>query len=267
MATLAEAALRAEERRALDHFVERLERELGADLRGVWLYGSRARGEWTGPESDVDLLVITPDGSEEAWLRSALWETVEAEGASPFFFSLQVYGLDRLAERRGIEAWFEKEVDRDRIVLAGDPDGLAGVRARAPELLPGEMRRRTEELLEEAHERLKVARLSVGAEIGTPAVSLGYYAAFDAARAALSEEDRHTRSHEGTWQLFRETFVLAGRFDAGLYAATPAGQERRDNADYRRVRVTLEEARTIIETCDRFLTAVEAMLARGPDPK
>jgi uncharacterized protein (UPF0332 family)/predicted nucleotidyltransferase len=262
MATLAEASLRAEERRTIDRFASRLERGLGADLRGVWLYGSRARGEWTGPESDVDLLVITTDGSEEDKIRAALWETAEAEDISPFLFSLQVYGVDWLAERRAVEAFFVKEVDRDRIVLAGDPGGLAGVSAPAPELLPGEMRPRTKELLEEAHERLEVARLSIGAEIGTPAVSLAYYAAFDAARAALSEEDLHARSHEGAWQLFRETFVLTGRFDAGLYGAARAVQERRENADYRPVRFTFEGARSILGTCDRFVTAVEAMLAR-----
>ena len=242
MVTLEEASLRTEERRTLDRFVSELDRGLGAALRGVWLYGSRARGEWTGPESDVDLLVITKDGSEEDRIRAALRDTAEAEGASPFFFSLQVYSLDWLAERRGVEAFFIKEVDRDRIVLAGDPEGLAGVSAPAPGLLPGEMRPRTNELLEEAHERLEVARLSVGADIGTPAVSLAYYAAFDAARAALSEEDLHARSHERAWQLFRETFVLTDRFDAGLYADARAAQERREEADYRPVRFTPEAA-------------------------
>ncbi len=99
-------------------------------------------------------------------------QAAEAEGADRFFFSIQVYDLDWLAERRGTEAFFVKEVDRDRIVLAGDPDGLPGVEAPAPELQPGEMQPRTKELLEAAHERLDAARLSVDAEIGTPAVSL-----------------------------------------------------------------------------------------------
>ncbi len=154
-------------------------------------------------------------------------QAAEAEGADRFFFSIQVYDLDWLAERRGTEAFFVKEVDRDRIVLAGDPDGLPGVKAPGPELRPGEMRPRTKELLDEAHERLDAARLLVDAEIGTPAVSLAYYAALDAARAALSEEDRHTRSHRGTWGLFRETFVSTGRFDAGLHAAAHELQKKR----------------------------------------
>ena len=260
MPTLAEALLSAPERRALERFARELERDLGNELRGVWLYGSRARGERTGPESDVDLLVITDRAHERDRLSEMLDQAAEAEGADRFFFSIQIYDLDWLAERRGTGAFFVREVDRDRIVLAGDPDGLPGVRAPAPELQPGEMRPRTKELLEEAHERIEYARLGVGAHIGTPVVSIAYYAALDAACAALSEEDRHTRSHTGTWGLFRETFVVTGRFDARLHAAAHAIQKKREYADYAPVRYTPEEARTIVETCERFVTAVEAML-------
>jgi Nucleotidyltransferase domain len=42
----------------LDRFVELLTAELGTD-HGVWLYGSRARGETPGEESDVDVLVVS----------------------------------------------------------------------------------------------------------------------------------------------------------------------------------------------------------------
>ena len=91
-------------------------------------------------------------------------------------------------------------------------------------------------------------------------MSIAYYAALSAARAALSEEDRHAQSHTGTWGLFRETFVVTGRFDAGLHAAAHALQKKRDYADYAPVRYTPEEARTMVEICERFVTAVEAML-------
>lgn len=261
MPTLADALLSAPERRALERFARALERELGDELRGVWLYGSRARGERTGLESDVDLLVITDRARERDRLSEMLDRAAEAEGADRFLFSIQVHDLDWLAARRGIDAFFVKEVDRDRIVLAGDPDGLPGLKAPAPELRPGEMRPRTRELLDEARERLEVARLSVDAEIGTPAVSLAYYAALDAARAALSEQDRHTRSHTGTWGLFRETFVVTRRFEAGLHAAAHAVQKQREYADYAPLRYTPEEARSKFDTCERFVAEVETMLA------
>ena len=48
------------------------------------------------------------------------------------------------------------------------------------------------------------------------AVSTACYAMLYAARAALSERDRHARSHAGTWGLFREEFVLTGEVEETL---------------------------------------------------
>jgi predicted nucleotidyltransferase len=123
MATLAEAALDAGERRAVERFVELLRKEFGGDLRAVWLYGSRARGERPHEESDVDLLVVL---AREAWqdhwraVRLA-YDAAEAEGESPAWYSVQVYTPERLAQRREIRSFFIQEVDRDKIVLFGEP--------------------------------------------------------------------------------------------------------------------------------------------------
>ena len=119
MAALAEALLSAKERRALERFARELEDGLGADLRGVWLYGSRARGERTGPGSDVDLLVVTATRRDHDPVRAALDRATEAEGANRFFFSLQIWDLEELADDRGVERFFIQEVDRDRVVVAG----------------------------------------------------------------------------------------------------------------------------------------------------
>jgi hypothetical protein len=47
----------------------------------------------------------------------------------------------------------------------------------------------------------------------TTAICTAYYAMLYGARAALSERDRHARSHAGPWALFREELVLARQFD------------------------------------------------------
>lgn len=197
---------------------------------------------------------------EPGRVRAILDRAAEAEGADRFYLSLRVSNVEGLAEDRGSERFFMQEVDRDRVVIAGDPDGMPGVRAPAAELLPGEMRPRTRELLEAAHERLAAARPVIGGDIGTRVVSLVYYAALDAARAAPSEEDRHTRTRSGTWTLFDETFVRSGLFESRLYATAAAVQEQRENADYQPVRFSPVEARAIFETCERFVAAVEEML-------
>lgn len=123
MRDLAESSLSPVERKVVERFVELLGAEYGAGLRSVWLYGSRARGEPPRPESDVDLLVIADDAGWEDFHRVGclLDEAAEAEGASPVFFSAHVYDPGRLANRRQIRSFFIQEVDRDKIVLAGEP--------------------------------------------------------------------------------------------------------------------------------------------------
>ena len=114
------AQLTESERRVIERFASRLDSELGGDLRGLWLYGSRAR-KMAHPESDVDLLVIA-DGGRDRYGRIAgdLSEEVAiAEGESPFNFSVHVHDPKWLQERRAIESFFIQEVDRDKVVLAG----------------------------------------------------------------------------------------------------------------------------------------------------
>ncbi|HEX5592100.1 MAG TPA: nucleotidyltransferase domain-containing protein [Solirubrobacterales bacterium] len=117
---LAAAQLTRSERRAVERFASRLDDELGADLRGLWLYGSRARGA-AHPESDVDLLVIAEGGRDRyGRLAGDLSEEVAiAEGESPFNYSVHVHDPEWLQRRREIESFFIQEVDRDKIVLAG----------------------------------------------------------------------------------------------------------------------------------------------------
>ena len=122
MASLAAASLSAKERRVLERWVELLEAEFGADLHGVWLYGSRARGEQPGEDSDVDLLVVSSRGrfQDDRRVIMLLMDAAEAEGANPAVFSTKVYDPDHIAQRRSIRSFFMQEVDRDKIVLFGE---------------------------------------------------------------------------------------------------------------------------------------------------
>ena len=118
---LASATLSDPERRTVQRFVAMLRDALGDDLRAVWLYGSRARGETPHPESDVDLLVIADGGWSryEAKAIDLAYEAAEAEGDSPAWYSVFVHDLNWLRGRREIESFFIQEVDRDKIVLHG----------------------------------------------------------------------------------------------------------------------------------------------------
>jgi len=127
---LAEAALSARERGVVEHSVDRLQDELGADLLAVWLYGSRARGEAdpaeTDPDlrSDIDLLAIVDpsrDAAKVGWdAHEWVEEEADAAGDSPVYYSMRVFDTEWLADRRRIRSFFIQEVDRDKIVLYGD---------------------------------------------------------------------------------------------------------------------------------------------------
>lgn len=117
---LAAAALTEKQREIVRLFASRLSKALGDDLRAIWLYGSRARGE-AHADSDVDLLVIA-DGGRDRYQRIA-WDLSEeaalASGESPFSYSVHVHDREWLRGRREIDSFFIQEVDRDKIVLAG----------------------------------------------------------------------------------------------------------------------------------------------------
>ncbi len=110
------------EQGAVSAVVGRLREALGDRLLAIWLYGSRARGETPGPDSDVDLLVIIRDGD---WRRQRevahlAWEAVDSAGANEGRFSVFVHDPKWLRERREIRSFFIQEVDRDKVVLYGN---------------------------------------------------------------------------------------------------------------------------------------------------
>lgn len=123
MATLAEASLSELDTRVLERFVPALREQLGEALDSVWLYGSRARGDNPHEESDVDLLVLVRGSADDlsTQINELKWKVaLDADGVPPRY---SVYVRDRawLEDRRRIRSFFMQEVDRDKIVLFGDP--------------------------------------------------------------------------------------------------------------------------------------------------
>jgi type I restriction enzyme R subunit len=118
---LSEGSLTDAERVAVEQFVERVRESLGKDLDSIWLYGSKARGD-AAEESDVDLLVLAQGG--RARHREAVaaiareLEKLDGEGA---VLSTAVQDRNWLAERRAMEDFFVRDLDRDKIVLFGGP--------------------------------------------------------------------------------------------------------------------------------------------------
>ncbi len=123
MPVLAKAALSDAERRVLERFVDLLADAFGPRLRSAWLYGSRARGDKLHSESDIDVLVVVdPMLPDDGLLAIDLsWRAVDEKGPVDGLVSTMVYSSEHLAQRREIESFFIQEVDRDKIVLYGEP--------------------------------------------------------------------------------------------------------------------------------------------------
>ena len=121
MPALADASLTGDERRLLDTFVGELRAQLGEELEAVWLFGSRARAEPPGVESDVDVLVLATDASWEG--KERIHDTLSRAasdldlGSLPWDFSVHVHTPEWLDGRRAIRSFFIAEVDRDKVVL------------------------------------------------------------------------------------------------------------------------------------------------------
>lgn len=124
---------------------------------------------------------------------------------------------------------------------------------------------RSEEMAAAARRRLRAARDAVTSDPATT-VSVAYYAMLYAARAALSERDLYAKTHQGTWHMFRQTFVEAGVFDAELAAAAHKTQPDREQADYEAWQPTTDQAMSVIELAERFLAAVDALLGETRAP-
>ena len=105
--------------------VELMRERFGSRLRSVWLYGSRARGERPGPESDIDVLAIAERDEERGddVLTAILLVDQAAEelGLERPIVSIKVHDPAWLGRRREISSFFIQEIDRDKVVLHGEP--------------------------------------------------------------------------------------------------------------------------------------------------
>lgn len=119
---------------------------------------------------------------------------------------------------------------------------------------------RSEEFMVQAEERLEAAREALDAGHPTVAVSVAYYAMLNAARAALSEDDEHARTHGGTWNLFRRRYVVTDAFDQHLFARAHQAQEARERGDYEAVSHDEQKARSVVESAAEFIAAVQRMV-------
>jgi len=124
---------------------------------------------------------------------------------------------------------------------------------------------RSEEFIDQARDRLAMAREVLAAGHREGAVSAAYYSMLYAARATLSEDDENARTHRGMWNLFRMKYVTTDAFDATLFTTAQHAQVAREGGDYSAVAPSEEEADRYVQGAADFLAAVEQMLDDGQE--
>ena len=113
---------------------------------------------------------------------------------------------------------------------------------------------RSEEFIEQARDRAKLAREVLASGHREGAVSAACYSMLYAARASLSEGGEHARTHRGTWDLFRESYVVTDAFDDALFQLAQQAQTAREGADYEAATPSEEEeAQRYVDGAVEFL--------------
>jgi len=119
---------------------------------------------------------------------------------------------------------------------------------------------RSVEFMEQARDRVGLARMALASGHLEGAVSAAYYAMLYAARAALSERDEYARTHGGTWHLFHERYVTTGAFDQHLHTLAGRAQRAREGGDYEAITPSRADAEELVAGAADYIAAVEHML-------
>jgi predicted nucleotidyltransferase len=109
----------ARDERERERLVAELVRVYGDQLDAVWLYGSRARGERTYDESDIDVLVVTRGQVDDKPVIPAVRRVLDQLG-NPRIDARQ-RSQASVEDRRAIDSFFVRDVDRDKVLLHGRP--------------------------------------------------------------------------------------------------------------------------------------------------
>ncbi len=258
----------------VDRLIDRLAQEFGDDLHAVWLFGSRARRDALHEYSDIDLMVVTSRPQDVHWRALDLAREIEGEeDARLTLINPTVVDVEKVARDRAAQRWLMQEVDRDKIVLwGGEVEAPASFTWYEPE---GPVRQRTRDYLAQAHQDLEDAERDWSHGSLKSVINHAYYAGFNAAAAALSEEDRFAKTHDGTWGLASRLLVKTGKLGADLHGRAHALKPAREMAVYGPPdldapwpKPTQAQAEAALQTARDYLLSVEELLgvAGGAQP-
>lgn len=263
-----------DKREALARFLARLEAECADDIRRVILFGSHARGN-AEAESDIDLLIVTRGGIENArrinkwcignegsWVSALVFTEAEYQDDQRFKPPLYVN-----VRRDGIELW--------------DPDAQMNEEHAVPlDFREGEFRILDYETIETIRSYLREMRESVDVardleKLAHPgkAVAELYYAAFCVTTAALYTINVVRTKHKGVRDAVSEFLVKPKLVEAEYADIYERLMDGRLNVDYRAQKklkgekiLTDDELKRLLRDGERYIERMKQFLIeRGVD--
>lgn len=121
-------------------------------------------------------------------------------------------------------------------------------------------------MLAKADDCLESAVYNLKGDFLDAATNRAYYGVFDALSALLLAKKLSAKSHSGAQSLFNEHFVKTGLFpkEAGMWINFCFQMRQQSDYDFSS-KIELEEAKQVVEYCERFIILAKAWLNDNPE--
>lgn len=247
------------ERDVLAEFLSQLREQFSDRIAHVWLFGSKVRGDFD-EESDVDLLIVSRDGSDV--LKKAV-------GGIAYDLSLEhsvllcehVVSAWRFAQMRARQEPLHKNVVCEGVdlwALETIPARVTEERASYNLGTPEDYLRHR---LERSHQDLTWARGALERGEYRLALNRAYYAVFHLASAVLANLDVMRHRHSGVESAFHEYLIKPGFIEPEYGRFYREARQWREEADYHfDVEFTEEKTQDVLEQAERIVARLEQFL-------
>lgn len=237
---------------AIETFLARLHDLLRPEqIHSVILYGSKARGD-SHPFSDVDILLVADDLTRaQRECVTSISADIDIPDQIDTGLQVIVYSTQAAAEAEGYGAFLFQNIERDGIVLEGEPIHVKHI--DKPKLVRQE--------LDRAMEELKAAELMFQNEMWRATVSKTYFVYLHTARTLLGAKGVTPQSHKGVNVLFSYHLVKPKIVDQKYGTILRNMEERRIDADYELgVEFKCDDAETALARAKEFLAVAQELL-------
>jgi uncharacterized protein (UPF0332 family)/predicted nucleotidyltransferase len=249
------------ERDALAEFLSRLQEQFGDRIAHVWIFGSKARGDFDA-ESDVDLLVVVRDG--DAALRKAVGDIAyDLSLTHGVLLCEHAVGDWRFAQMRARQELIYKNIIRDGVDLWPLVTESAQIaEGRAPYGKDyGTYEDYLRERVSRAYEDIADAHRALEGGSYRLALNRAYYAVFHLATATLALVGQERHRHSAVESAFHEYLIKPGLIEPEYGRLYREAREWRERADYRFGAVFDEEtAQRVVEEAERLIARLARFL-------